>query len=189
MRGCFSLVLLQSDTEGGEKKHSGVHTAKWRTDPVCCRILRLLFALAGVQHACPPLLDSVRVTHVRLPPARRRPAAAAGSGSSSSSCRAPRAEPGASYLGQLPEFPSPPPKSRSFMSRTGDQNVLFYGRPPPQLLDSRTVTASPATCSRRPASPFWLLFLFSRRRRSWTVAHEKGCAAGTHAHLVPVRCG
>lgn len=54
MRGCFSLVLLQSDTEGGGKKHSGVHTAKWRTDPVCCRILRLLFALAGVQHACPP---------------------------------------------------------------------------------------------------------------------------------------
>lgn len=62
-----------------EKKHSSVHTAKWRTDPVCCRILRLHFVLTGVQHACPPsLLDSVRVTHVRLPPARRRPAAAAG---------------------------------------------------------------------------------------------------------------
>lgn len=36
-------------------------------------------------------------------------------------------------------------------------------------------------------SPRSFLILFSRRKRSWTVAREAGCAAGTHAHLVAGR--
>lgn len=146
-------VLYFCNLTQKEKKRSSVHTAKWRTDPVCCTILRLLFALTGVQHACPPLLDSVRVTHVRLPPARRRPAALQLQGTAGRAWRSllPWTAPGVSVASS---------QVLQLYDKNRRPNVLRDGRPPRQLLDSRTVTASPATCSRRPASPFGFYFCF-----------------------------
>lgn len=136
-----------------KKKHSSVHTAKWRTDPVCCRILRLHFALTGVQHACPPsLLDSVRVTHVRLPPARRRPAAAAGR--RGQSLEPPTLDSSRSFRRLLPSLAAlwQEPATETCCFPADRRHSCWTPAPSPRL--------QRATCSRRPASPFGFYFCF-----------------------------
>lgn len=68
----------------------------------------------------------------------------------------------ASYLGQLAEFPSPPPKSRRLTARTGGKSRCFTAAVAAGRPRARSLTASPATClcplPASPASPFMFCF-------------------------------